>query len=151
MDNLYILKMVFCVCATALVFAASAQSVFPIVDQATQKIRDATRRHILVTELTTEKALLSGARTALASATPDKRAEAQKDVDLHAGNVQAINDELVAIGGAAKTVRVSAHMVTAPTAPKHTDAAQVPFWDVYRRPQTNDMPANEVDATAASN
>jgi hypothetical protein len=147
-DNLTIVKLAFG--AAALVFAGQALSDFPVVDPVLQQMRDATRRHILGAELDTERGLLSAARAALANATADQRARLQKDVDLHAENIRALNDELAAgrSAAAASTVRATARKNPAPVPSPNTDA--VPFWDVYRRSPTADQSASEMNAGAVS-
>ncbi len=156
MDNLAIVKMAFC--AGALMFGAAAHSALPVadpvVDPAAQTLRDASRWHMLVTALTTEQTLLSAARTALASAAPSLRAALQQELELHAGNVQALSDEMTAIRSAprntvpASSVRVAARIPPTPTSPPNTDAAPVPFWDVYRRAPSHDIFERGGDSSA---
>ena len=73
----------------------SSPSDFPKVDSNTQKIRDNTRRQILLDELATEENLLSEARMNLLSPQSDNRMQALKeDVSLHNKNVSALKTEL---------------------------------------------------------
>ncbi len=150
MDKLNISKMAFY--AIALVCAAPAPGAFPVVDQATQKTRDAMRRTILETELEAEKSALDAAKKALAEAAPGKLDLQQREVDRHAANVDSINMELS--GVAKMTVVKASGTVRLPGAPAvrpAVGAEQVPFWDVYRRPKTNVPDASdEADATVAN-
>ena len=68
---------------------------FPKVDSNTQKIRDNTRRQILLDELATEENLLSEARRNLSTPKSDEKIQVLKeDVSLHDKNVSALKTEL---------------------------------------------------------
>jgi hypothetical protein len=65
---------------------------FPKVDDATQKVRDQSRRGILMEELGREQTLLADARRELAGA--PQNAKAQDNVTFHEKNIEALQKEM---------------------------------------------------------
>jgi hypothetical protein len=113
-------------CAAPL--CALAQGAYPMVDRATQKVRDDERRLILETELEAERAALGKARQALAT---DPSDEHRADEHRHEQNIAALQRELgvkpapVRLAARVRRVRAAA---TPPSA-----AGPAPDWDPFRR------------------
>jgi len=71
---------------------------FPRVDPATQGKRDSVRQQLLEEELSSEQALLSGARAAMAKATQaDERRRLDESIRRHEKNIELIHKELARI------------------------------------------------------
>jgi len=126
-----------------LAFAAStaaAQPTFPRIDAGTQAARDKDRGTILAQEREEETKSLQAAEKALASGTPGDKDKLALDVERHRKNLAALNAEIQRAGDMAPAaVRVAGpvRLRAASAAPATAaDDAPVPFWDVYRRRET---------------
>lgn len=119
---------------------AWAQPTFPRVDARTQAARDNDRSAILVQERDEETKALQVAENALASGAFADKNNLALDVERHRKNLAALNAEIQRVRGAipvavktAGPIRLRAASTT-PAAP--VIEAPVPFWDVYRRKET---------------
>lgn len=115
--------------------SAQAQQSYPVVNQATQRERDADRRLILETELQAERGELAKAQAALdASPTQERKA----DVHRHVENEKALQRELDGVAGEPREARTPARAIVKAMRTAATSANKSPrFWDPYHRaPET---------------
>lgn len=89
---------------------------FPVVDQATQKERDTTRRRILEDELTAEMARMAQTKAELVAAekihkSTDEISNLKEAVHRHEVNIQSLNNELARTGEQKKIAATSARRV----------------------------------------
>lgn len=137
------MKLALVTCLLLAAGAASAQPSFPRIDPSVQAARDTDRGVILAQERSEETKALEAAEKALASAIPGERDKATATVDRHRKNLAALDAEIRrAGGGAAPAVAVAAagpvRLKAASAAPVQAAASpDVPYWDVYRRKQTD--------------
>lgn len=124
---------------------------FPVVDPATQKARDETRKQILEQEQATEKASLIKIKAELAVAEGARKPSSEilaikESLHRHEANLNSLNQELLRAGqeqGAARSAKAETVKSTAPVQLKAVVdnvvpvEAPAPFWDVYRRQASN--------------
>ncbi len=133
---------------------------FPVVDSATQKSRDNTRRQILERELATEQDLLAKAQQEFTAGQTAKQPSEKFDtlketVARHQRNVAALTQEIARVGGiVARSKTSAAPVVLRQSQPKEQpqDVAPAPYWDVYRRPRPShqEQPTQQIKTNAAA-
>jgi hypothetical protein len=131
--------------------APKAGAAFPVVDPATQRARDETRKQILEEEQATEKERWGKVKAELAAAEgagkPQGEIAVLKDaLRRHEANLTSLNQELLRAGQQQGTSRPIKVATTRPAAPVQLRASveseaqaesPAPYWDVYRRQASN--------------
>ncbi len=126
---------------------------YPLVGNDAQQDRDAQRRLILTNELATEKNSLNQSNSELADAikaqkTPDEVQRIASQAQSHTTNIESLQRELDGLAGKPARVRRSAFVPQkAPEVPTPSPQApaDVPYWDVYKRKQSEPVVAPESD------
>lgn len=119
---------------------AAAQPTFPRIDAGTQAARDKDRGTILMQERDEETKSLQAAEKAFATGASGDKDKLALDVERHRKNLAALDAEIQRTGdtapGALK-VAGPVRLRAASAAPAAAvNDAPVPFWDVYRRKET---------------
>jgi lysyl-tRNA synthetase class I len=115
------------------VLSVQAQSTYPVVSQAEQRLRDEDRRAILQAELNTEREMLAKAQTTLVVASNQ---ESSTEMHRHSENVKALLRELE--GTAEKRtpgssrITIKANRQAANRSISEAKGA-ASFWDPYNR------------------
>lgn len=121
-------------CAQPQLLYAQTSASFPIVDPATQKARDADRRHILETELQAERQELAKAEAAPVAIPATERAA---NVHRHLENVQSLQRELAGVARPQQATQESLRAVVRaqrPAASIQRDLnGPIAFWNPYNR------------------
>jgi len=133
------MKLTLLTCLFLAAGAAAAQPAFPRVEPAVQAARDTDRTAILLQERGEETKALQAAEKALASVAPSEKDKAVATVARHRKNLAALDAEIQRAGGAAPVVAAAGpvRLRAASAAPAQTvNDAPVPYWDVYRRKET---------------
>lgn len=139
------------------IFAGAADNTpasFPVVDSATQKVRDESRLEILQAEKAEEIGRLNKAKSDLAAAQNAKRPASEigklgESLHRHEANIASLNQEISRAGQqkpSTRPVRLASVKQPAPAlAPAktadevETNSTLAPFWDVYRRQANNQI------------
>jgi hypothetical protein len=113
--------------------SAQPQSMYPVISQATQRLRDEDRRTILQGELMAERESLSKMQAAFSSVPTQ---EQSADLHRHVQNVKALERELEGIEKAAATgiprIVIKATRATAKSVAGSARSTGS-FWDPYNR------------------
>lgn len=146
-------------CAQCQLSYAHGVASFPVVDNATQRARDADRRHILETELHIERRALVRAQAVLASESTQERAA---DVHRHTKNIRSLRRELDTVAKLRPALRESAPaLVKAERTAVSPDAGRISiaplrsmkgpaaYWNPYNRAPDREVgPEVEPELTA---
>jgi hypothetical protein len=124
---------------------------FPVVDPATQKERDTTRKQILEDELATEVARMAQARAELATAEGMRKPAGEiggliDTLRRHEANIESLNNELSRAGAQQKIATSSARKIVNV---KVVAPAVVGKYDGYQKSQDQDD--DPYDGYAVSN
>jgi hypothetical protein len=112
---------------------AKSQPLYPVINEAAQRVRDNDRRFILETELIAERAALAKSQAVFDA---DPTNEKKSDVHRHVENVKALERELEntarkwAGGRARVTVKATRPAISRGGANNRNTAS---FWDPYNR------------------
>ena len=130
---------------------AQQRTAFPVVDAATQKDRDNTRKHILLDELQTEKNKAEEIQSQLQRAkethqSPSEILKLENDQHRYEANILALNKEINAVSGQPAKNTAFTLTKTAPTnnRPIHLSAHQK-----SQRPMTSAVCRNGWDCHSA--
>ncbi len=115
---------------------------YPIVDPATQKARDNDRRHILESELQTERQELATAQASLtAGPTQERAAEVHRRLE----NINSLQRELDSVAGKQQAPRQPLRVVVKvqrPAASPRGMNGTAAFWNPYNRAPDREVTAD---------
>ncbi len=121
-------------CAQTQLSYAQTSASYPIVDPATQRARDADRRHILETELQAERHELAKAEAASAAIPATERAA---NVHRHLDNVESLQRELARVARSQQVPQESQRVVSRVQRPGNsvlrTPNGPSAYWNPYNR------------------
>ena len=106
---------------------------YPIADPAAQKARDNERRHILESELETERQELAKAQASLTASPTQERAA---EVHRHLENIKSLQRELDGVAGRQQAPRQPLRVVVKaqrPAASPRNVNGTAAFWNPYNR------------------